>query len=280
MAKKLPLSILSTFTVLSIYGNPTYEEIKEKKPSFFIEDNKKSSFILTEKNFTDYSFVVSSEKENYSPINNFINKENDKSIYDSLYISNEKNFINNEYMLNTLSISSNDNLYNNKFEPWNMGAETNFSLKEDFFNQINKKNNDYSSIKIIKESNDPYSEGILNSYIDYSMVEKNDFGEVLIQKGTNGVFLIGNFDLMNKDLKIRNFKLSLSNNNNEYQINLKDFSLDTNNISNDFLSTEYHKEETVFNNLNSGYDFKMYIAYEDLGFDENDNISLKIVEEE
>ena len=279
MAKKLPLSILSTFTVLSIYGNPTYEEIKEKKPSFFIEDNKKSSFILTEKNFTDYSFVVSSEKENYSPINNFINKENDKSIYDSLYISNEKNIINNEYMLNTLPISSNDNLYNNKFEPWNMGAETNFSLKEDFFNQINKKNNDYSSIKIIKESNDPYSEGILNSYIDYSMVEKNDFGEVLIQKGTNGVFLIGNFDLMNKDLKIRNFKLSLSNNNNEYQINLKDFSLDTNNITNEFLATEYQKEETIFNNLNKGYDFKIYIAYEDLGFNENDNISLKIVEE-
>ena len=50
----------------------------------------------------------------------------------------------------SLPISSNDNLYNNKFEPWNMGAETNFSLKEDFFNQINKKNNDYSSIKIIK----------------------------------------------------------------------------------------------------------------------------------
>lgn len=280
MAKKLPLSILSTFTVLSIYGNPTYEEIKEKKPSFFIEDNKKSSFILTEKNFTDYSFVVSSEKENYSPINNFINKENDKSIYDSLYISNENNVISNDYMLNTLSISSNDNLYNNKFEPWNMGAETNFSLKEDFFNQINKKNNDYSSIKIIKESNDPYSEGILNSYIDYSMVEKNDFGEVLIQKGTNGVFLIGNFDLMNKDLKIRNFKLSLSNNNNEYQINLKDFSLDTNNITNEFLATEYQKEETIFNNLNKGYDFKIYIAYEDMGFDENDNISLKIVEEE
>lgn len=279
MAKKLPLSILSTFTVLSIYGNPTYEEIKEKKPSFFIEDNKKSSFILTEKNFTDYSFVVSSEKENYSPINNFINKENDKSIYDSLYISNEKNIINNEYMLNTLPISSNDNLYNNKFEPWNMGAETNFSLKEDFFNQINKKNNDYSSIKIIKENNDPYSEGILNSYIDYSMVEKNDFGEVLIQKGTNGVFLIGNFDLMNKDLKIRNFKLSLSNNSNEYQINLKDFSLDTNNITNEFLATEYQKEETIFNNLNKGYDFKIYIAYEDLGFNENDNISLKIVEE-
>lgn len=279
MAKKLPLSILSTFTVLSIYGNPTYEEIKEKKPSFFIEDNKKSSFILTEKNFTDYSFVVSSEKENYSPINNFINKENDKSIYDSLYISNEKNIINNEYMLNTLPISSNDNLYNNKFEPWNMGAETNFSLKEDFFNQINKKNNDYSSIKIIKESNDPYSEGILNSYIDYSMVEKNDFGEVLIQKGTNGVFLIGNFDLMNKDLKIRNFKLSLSNNSNEYQINLKDFSLDTNNITNEFLATEYQKEETIFNNLNKGYDFKIYITYEDLGFNENDNISLKIVEE-
>ena len=279
MAKKLPLSILSTFTVLSIYGNPTYEEIKEKKPSFFIEDNKKSSFILTEKNFTDYSFVVSSEKENYSPINNFINKENDKSIYDSLYISNEKNIISNDCMLNTLPISSNDNLYNNKFEPWNMGAETNFSLKEDFFNQINKKNNDYSSIKIIKESNDPYSEGILNSYIDYSMVEKNDFGEVLIQKGTNGVFLIGNFDLMNKDLKIRNFKLSLSNNNNEYQINLKDFSLDTNNITNEFLATEYQKEETIFNNLNKGYDFKIYIAYEDMGFDENDNISLKIVEE-
>ena len=279
MAKKLPLSILSTFTVLSIYGNPTYEEIKEKKPSFFIEDNKKSSFILTEKNFTDYSFVVSSEKENYSPINNFINKENDKSIYDSLYISNEKNIISNDCMLNTLPISSNDNLYNNKFEPWNMGAETNFSLKEDFFNQINKKNNDYSSIKIIKESNDPYSEGILNSYIDYSMVEKNDFGEVLIQKGTNGVFLIGNFDLMNKDLKIRNFKLSLSNNNNEYQINLKDFSLDTNNITNEFLETEYQKEETIFNNLNKGYDFKIYIAYEDMGFDENDNISLKIVEE-
>lgn len=279
MAKKLPLSILSTFTVLSIYGNPTYEEIKEKKPSFFIEDNKKSSFILTEKNFTDYSFVVSSEKENYSPINNFINKENDKSIYDSLYISNEKNIINNEYMLNTLPISSNDNLYNNKFEPWNMGAETNFSLKEDFFNQINKKNNDYSSIKIIKENNDPYSEGILNSYIDYSTVEKNDFGEVLIQKGTNGVFLIGNFDLMNKDLKIRNFKLSLSNNSNEYQINLKDFSLDTNNITNEFLATEYQKEETIFNNLNKGYDFKIYIAYEDLGFNENDNISLKIVEE-
>lgn len=279
MAKKLPLSILSTFTVLSIYGNPTYEEIKEKKPSFFIEDNKKSSFILTEKNFTEYSFVVSSEKENYSPINNFINKENDKSIYDSLYISNEKNIINNEYMLNTLPISSNENLYNNKFEPWNMGAETNFSLKEDFFNQINKKNNDYSSIKIIKESNDPYSEGILNSYIDYSTVEKNDFGEVLIQKGTNGVFLIGNFDLMNKDLKIRNFKLSLSNNSNEYQINLKDFSLDTNNITNEFLATEYQKEETIFNNLNKGYDFKIYIAYEDLGFNENDNISLKIVEE-
>ena len=279
MAKKLPLSILSTFTVLSIYGNPTYEEIKEKKPSFFIEDNKKSSFILTEKNFTDYSFVVSSEKENYSPINNFINKENDKSIYDSLYISNEKNIINNEYMLNTLPISSNDNLYNNKFEPWNMGAETNFSLKEDFFNQINKKNNDYSSIKIIKENNDPYSEGILNSYIDYSTVEKNDFGEVLIQKGTNGVFLIGNFDLMNKDLKIRNFKLSLSNNSNEYQINLKDFSLDTNNITNEFLATEYQKEETIFNNLNKGYDFKIYIAYEDLGFNENDNFSLKIVEE-
>lgn len=280
MAKKLPLSILSTFTVLSIYGNPTYEEIKEKKPSFFIEDNKKSAFILTENNFTDYSFVVSSEKENYSPINNFINKENDKSIYDSLYISNENNVISNDYMLNTLPISSNDNLYNNKFEPWNMGAETNFSLKEDFFNQINKKNNDYSSIKIIKESNDPYSEGILNSYIDYSMVEKNDFGEVLIQKGTNGVFLIGNFDLMNKDLKIRNFKLSLSNNNNEYQINLKDFSLDTNNITNEFLATEYQKEETIFNNLNKGYDFKIYIAYEDMGFDENDNISLKIVEEE
>lgn len=279
MAKKLPLSILSTFTVLSIYGNPTYEEIKEKKPSFFIEDNKKSSFILTEKNFTDYSFVVSSEKENYSPINNFINKENDKSIYDSLYISNENNVISNDYMLNTLPISSNDNLYNNKFEPWNMGAETNFSLKEDFFNQINKKNNDYSSIKIIKESNDPYSEGVLNSYIDYSIVEKNDFGEVLIQKGTNGVFLIGNFDLMNKDLKIRNFKLSLSNNNNEYQINLKDFSLDTNNITNEFLATEYQKEETIFNNLNKGYDFKIYIAYEDMGFDENDNISLKILEE-
>lgn len=280
MAKKLPLSILSTFTVLSIYGNPTYEEIKEKKPSFFIEDNKKSSFILTEKNFTDYSFVVSSEKENYSSINNFVNKDVDKSIYDSLYISNEKNFINNEYMLNTLSISSNDNLYNNKFEPWNMGAETNFSLKEDFFNQINKKNNEYSSIKIIKENNDPYNEGVLSSYIDYSTIEKNDFGEVLIQKGTNGVFLIGNFDLMNKDLKIRNFKLSLSNNSNEYQINLKDFSLDTNNITNEFLATEYQKEETVFNNLNTGYDFKMYIAYEDLGFDENDNISLKIVEEE
>ena len=223
--------------------------------------------------------MVSSEKENYSPINNFINKENDKSIYDSLYISNEKNIINNEYMLNTLPISSNDNLYNNKFEPWNMGAETNFSLKEDFFNQINKKNNDYSSIKIIKENNDPYSEGILNSYIDYSTVEKNDFGEVLIQKGTNGVFLIGNFDLMNKDLKIRNFKLSLSNNSNEYQINLKDFSLDTNNITNEFLATEYQKEETIFNNLNKGYDFKIYIAYEDLGFNENDNISLKIVEE-
>lgn len=280
MAKKLPLSILSTFTVLSIYGNPTYEEIKEKKPSFFIENNKKSSFILTEKNFTDYSFVVSSEKENYSSINNFVNKDVDKSIYDSLYISNEKNFINNEYMLNTLSISSNDNLYNNKFEPWNMGAETNFSLKEDFFNQINKKNNEYSSIKIIKENNDPYNEGVLSSYIDYSTIEKNDFGEVLIQKGTNGVFLIGNFNLINKDLKIKNFKLSLSSNNSEYKINLKDFSLDTNNISNDFLSTEYRKEETVFNNLNTGYDFKMYIAYEDLGFDENDNISLKIVEEE
>lgn len=280
MAKKLPLSILSTFTVLSIYGNPTYEEIKEKKPSFFIENNKKSSFILTEKNFTDYSFVVSSEKENYSSINNFVNKDVDKSIYDSLYISNEKNFINNEYMLDTLSISSNDNLYNNKFEPWNMGAETNFSLKEDFFNQINKKNNEYSSIKIIKENNDPYNEGVLSSYIDYSTIEKNDFGEVLIQKGTNGVFLIGNFNLINKDLKIKNFKLSLSSNNSEYKINLKDFSLDTNNISNDFLSTEYRKEETVFNNLNTGYDFKMYIAYEDLGFDENDNISLKIVEEE
>lgn len=92
--------------------------------------------------------------------------------------------------------------------------------------------------------------------------------------------MIGNFNLINKDLKIKNFKLSLSSNNSEYKINLKDFSLDTNNISNDFLSTEYRKEETVFNNLNTGYDFKMYIAYEDLGFDENDNISLKIVEEE
>lgn len=84
---------------------------------------------------------------------------------------------------------------------------------------------------------------------------------------------------MNKDLKIRNFKLSLSNNSNEYQINLKDFSLDTNNITNEFLATEYQKEETIFNNLNKGYDFKIYIAYEDLGFNENDNISLKIVEE-
>ena len=46
--------------------------------------------------YLTYGIVKSTIYE--ASANNFINKENDKSIYDSLYISNEKNDINLKYL--------------------------------------------------------------------------------------------------------------------------------------------------------------------------------------
>lgn len=282
MAKKLPLSIISTFTILSIYGNQSNENEKDKKPSIFIEDDKKSAFILAEKNFTDYSFIVSDEKENYASIindevfiddNTDIKYEKNLSILEyidknDLYV--KQNILDEKLPLQTISFD--DDLYVNKFEPWNQGAEINFSLQEDFFNKKMKnepKNDDYKINEYLIED-DPYNEGISSSYINYKEISIKDFGKIYLHKGTNGIFLTGNIDKEYLSEKITNtdsLKLYLTNDDrsNEYEIMLDNSILIDN------------QNETFLNNIQEEYNFNMYIAYEDIGFNGTDDIDFKII---
>lgn len=290
LAKKLPLSILSTFTILSIYGNPNNEEAKEKKPSVFIEDEKKM-FVLDEKSFTDYSFIVSDETEDYLPTNIIdVKYDIEHSVYDNAFESNlafsDDNDIPETILFKTINLEETDDLYINRFEPWNLGAETDFSLEEDFFKQINAKkeeNSEYQTRDFVIED-DPYSEGISNSYINYKETDVKDIGKLYLHKGVNGVFLMGNIDnglILENSLKNSPLKLMISseNNDNEYEVILNNLN-DREYNRNSFDQIDFVQEESVLNNLQEGLNFKMYIAYKDLGFDGDDEINLKLLSED